>query len=86
MFPDLNKYKINNLKKFSFELLKERYSKYDVFLERIAHNLQTDEDYKNFMALALDLYEAGFLKCVGDQAKEFKRLGISYTVQAEKSG
>jgi hypothetical protein len=63
-----------------FEVLKERYSKNEDVIERIANALQTSKDIDNFGKLIADIYEMGFLRAVDSYKTELAKLGYNVTV------
>lgn len=72
--------KIHYIKKSMFEILKERYPKHEVLLERIAFSLQTEKDLQEFLKLVVDIYEIGFLKAVNDQKEQLEKLGLGVKI------
>lgn len=77
--------KINYIQKCLFEILKERYPKHQEISERIAASLLTENDTKEFLALMIDTYEAGYLKAVEDHKQQLEKLGLKASVVAQKS-
>jgi len=74
----------NAIKKHIFELIKERYSKNEKFIERIASGITTKEDYESLGRLITDLYEAGFLRAVDQYRDQFTKMGMKVNIVAEE--
>lgn len=72
--------RIPAIKKMMFEFLKERYSKNDQIIERLAGVLQTDRDTQEFIKLMIDVYEAGYMKSVEDHRDQLTKAGIQVKV------
>ena len=54
----------------------------DVF-ERISNQIITEADFRNFVQMMIDVYEAGYLKSYNDCREEFERHGINVVVSSE---
>ena len=72
--------KAHYVQKSLFEILKERYIKHEDIVERISVSLLTDKDVQNFLQLALELYEIGYLRSVEDHREQLERMGIKASV------
>lgn len=72
------------LKKWMFEMLRERFVKHEMLLERLGHSMVTNQDLEAFGKLAVDLYEVGYLKCMNDYKKKLDELGIKVSIVAER--
>lgn len=72
--------KSHYIKKSMFEILQDRYSKHEQLLERIAHSLATEKELRDFLALAVDIYEIGFMKAVEDQKEQLQKLGLGVRI------
>jgi hypothetical protein len=72
------------IKKYLFELLKERYGRNERFIERFANTIGTKEDYDGLGSLITDIYETGFLKAVNEYKDQFTRLGMNVSVVPEE--
>ena len=64
------------LKKTMFELLQERYSKYDSLLERVSQHM-IDADVKDFVKLISDVYEISYTKAVNDHREGLAKIGLT---------
>ncbi len=71
------------LKKFAFEILKERYGHHEQVLERIGHYLVTDKDLEDFSKLLVEVYEVAYLKAVNDHKDALASMGLKATVVPE---
>ena len=63
-----------------FEILKEKYPKHEILLERIGSALQTDKDLKEFFSLIIDVYEVGFMKAVDEHKEQLQKLGLGVKI------
>lgn len=72
--------KANYVQKSMFELLKERYTKHEDIIERVAVSLLTDKDIQHFLQLQLELYEIGYLRAVEDHREQLEKMGIKASV------
>lgn len=76
----MNNPKAFTLKKWFLELLKERYTKHDPIIERVALSLSTDSDLKDFGALIAEVFEAGYFKAVNDYKDQAEKAGMKIRV------
>ena len=72
------------IKRYLFEILKERYGKNEKFIDRLASNITTKEDYESLGAFITDIYEIGFLKAVKEYKEQFEKMGMRVNVVAEE--
>lgn len=79
-FP--NKY-IAGLRSYMSQFLGLRYQRNQDVIERIGHTLVTEADFKNFMALAVDIYESGFMRAIDDYRVQLAKMGIKVEVETK---
>lgn len=72
------------IKKYLFELLKERYSRNDKFIDRMASSITTKEDYESLGNLVVDIFETGFLKAVNEYKDQLAKMGMRVDIVAEQ--
>lgn len=72
------------IKKYLFEILKERYSRNDKFIDRLASSVSTKDDYESFGNLIVDIFESGFLKAVNEYKDQLAKMGLKVDVVPEK--
>lgn len=72
------------IKRYLFEVLKERYGKSEKFIDRLAANVNTKEDYEALGAFVTDIFESGFLKAVNEYKEQFTKLGMRVNIVAEE--
>ncbi len=72
------------IKKYLFEILKERYGRNERFIERISTLIATKEDYDGFGSFITDIYETGFLKAVNEYKDQFHKMGMKVSVVPEE--
>jgi len=82
LFENLHNFASIRLKKYMYEILKERYPKHEQLLERLGHNLPLDQDVTAFSQLVVEVYELGYLKAVKDYENELNRLGYNVKITA----
>lgn len=68
------------LKKYMFEMLKERYPKHQLIIERVASSLVTPSDLEDFGKMIVDIYELGFLKAVNDYKSQVEKAGMKINI------
>jgi hypothetical protein len=73
------------LKRFMWELLQDRYAKYDELIERICSALTTERDMTLFSEMCIELFEKGFLKSVNEHKEQLAKLGIKVEVVATRN-
>jgi len=72
------------IKKYLFEVLKERYGRNDKFIERLSVIIATKEDFDNFGKMVADLYESGFMRAVDQYKEQFEKSGMKVNIVAEE--
>ena len=72
------------LKKYSFDILQERYSKHEKCLERLASQIATEDDLQDLGKLLVDVFEAGFMKAFIEYREKLKELGYTLQIKGEK--
>lgn len=72
------------IKKYLFELLKERYAKNEKFIDRLSSTVATKEDYESLGNLVVDIFETGFLKAVDGYKDELAKMGLRVNVVPEE--
>jgi hypothetical protein len=72
------------IKKYLFEVLKERYSKNEKFIDRLTTTIATKEDYEGFGVFVTDLFETGFIRAVDQYKDQFAKLGMKVNIVAEE--
>lgn len=71
------------IKKYMFEMLKERYSKNERFIDRLASTVATKEDYESLGSLVADIYEAGFVRAVDQYKEQLAKVGMKVSIVPE---
>lgn len=71
------------IKKYMFELLKERYSRNEDIITRVSDNITSEKDYEAFGKLAFDIYEKGFQEAIDQQKEQFEKLGLSVDITSK---
>lgn len=72
--------KANYVQKSMFQILQDRYTKHQDIVERVGVSLLTDKDVQAFLQMAIEIYEIGYLKAVGDYKEQLEKMGIKATV------
>lgn len=71
------------IRKYLFEMLKDRYGKNGAYIDRLASSVVTKEDYESFGSLVADLYEAGFMRAMDQYKEQLARVGMKVSVVPE---
>lgn len=71
------------IKKYMFEILKERYGRNSKYIDRLAAGTVTREDYESLGALMADLYESGFMRAIDQYKEQVAKLGMRIEVVPE---
>ena len=71
------------IKKYLFDMLKERYSRSADYIERLASGVTTKGDYEALGSLMADVYEAGFLRAVDQYKEQLAKMGMKVNVVPE---
>lgn len=71
------------IKRYLFEVLKERYKKNENFIERMASVVVTKDDYQSLGSFVADLYEAGFMRAVDQYREQMAKMGLKVNVVPE---
>lgn len=72
------------IKKYLFEILKEKYSKNEKFIERLTYQVNTKEDFESFGIFVTDIFESGFFKAFEQYKENFEKLGMKVNIVAEE--
>jgi len=73
------------IKRYLFDLLKERYERNKGYIERISLATLTSEDYESLGRLMADVYESGFVRAVDQYKEQMSKLGLRVNIVSEKS-
>lgn len=68
------------LKRWLYELLKEKYSPHEKIAERLGVAMQTDHDIQDLGKLLGEIFEAGYRKAVDDYKVEAEKVGLKVHV------
>jgi len=72
--------KINIIKKYMFDILKERFSRNEDIIERVSSALITEKDLQAFGKMIVDVYEEAYFKSLDDQKDMLKKSGIKVNI------
>ena len=81
--------KIQQIKKFVFEISKTKYVENEEIIERLCSLILTKHDGEKFIKLIMDIYESGYKKSVNDHKEILEKLGYSVKItgtQSENAG
>ena len=70
----------NVIKKYMFDILRERYGQNEEIIERIAPSLITQNDLTDFGKLVMDIYEIAYFKAIEEQSDILKKAGIKVNI------
>lgn len=80
MFQNLHS---SAIKRYLFDLLRERYAKNEKFIDRISSTISTKEDYEALGGLVVDIFETGFLKAVNEYRDQLAKMGLRVNIVPE---
>lgn len=83
MFNSMNNPQAVAIRKYLFDILKERYGKNSSYIERLASSVITKEDYESLGVLVADLYEAGFMRAMDQYKEQLAKVGMKVSVVPE---
>lgn len=72
------------IKKYLFEILRDRYVKNEKFIDRLASTITTNEDYESLGALVADVFETGFMKAVNEYKDQLAKVGLKVNIVPEQ--
>ena len=75
---------IHIVKKYMFDILKERYGRNEEIIERIAPSLITENDLTAFGKLVMDVYEIAYFQAINEQSEILKKNGVKVTIVPSK--
>lgn len=85
MFPFMNQnLHATAIKKYMFDILKDRYHKNEAFIEKITGMVNTKEDYEALGSLMVDVFELGFLKAYNEYRGQLEKMGLRVGVVPEE--
>jgi hypothetical protein len=68
------------IKRYLFEVLKERYGRNEKYIDRMAAATLVQEDYEALGSLVVDIFEAGFLRAVDQYKEQMSKMGLKVDV------
>ena len=69
------------IRKWLLEMLGDaRYAKHDPVVDRLLHALSVDKDSDDFMTFVVEVYEAGFYRCLSEYKEKLDKMGIAVRV------
>lgn len=85
------------IKKYLFEVLKEKYVENEKFIDRISAQLNLETDAQDFVKLCGDLFQKGYIIAVDQHKEALAKIGMNVKItgptdvgpkifQSEKSG
>ena len=72
------------IKKYTHELIKDRYPQHEELLTRVCSSLVTENDVEGFAKLMADLYECGFLKAMEESRDALEAAGYKMSITPPK--
>ena len=71
----------NGIKKFFYDLMGgERYARQEAFLDHLSRSVYNDKDYEAFGKFVAEIYEAGYMRAVKENAEQLEKLGLKVVV------
>lgn len=75
------------VKKYIYEIIKEKYHAHEVAIDRCASHLTAQRDAQDFMELVHAVYKSGFEDAVSQYKSELKKIGYNVKIVGhEKEG
>ena len=68
------------IKKYAFEMVKDRYPEHEELITRLCSALITEKDIEGFAKLMADLYESGFLRALEENKAALKQAGYELSI------
>jgi hypothetical protein len=68
------------IKRYMFDILRERFPKHEEIIERIASALVTQTDMQSFGKMIVDVYEVAYFKALEEQKEILKKAGIKVSI------
>lgn len=81
MFQNLHS---SAIKKYLFEMLKDKYQRNEKFIDRLSAVVTTKEDYESLGMLVVDLFESGFMRAVDEYKGQMAKMGLKVNVVADQ--
>ena len=72
-----------HVKKYLYDVLKERFGRNELFIDRLVSVMQTNADIDGLGKFVADVFEVGYFKAMKDQEEALKKLGLQATIKAE---
>lgn len=69
------------LKKYIFEIIKEKYAKHENIIDRLSVSLITRNDFEEFGRLIADIFESGYMRSLQEQKDILTKAGINVVVK-----
>ena len=73
-----------SIKRYLFEMLKERYPKNEKFIDRLTSTITTKEDYDGLGSFITDIFELGFVRAVDQYKEQFAKMGMRVNIVPEE--
>lgn len=68
------------IKRYMFDILQQKYSKHEKFIEKLSKFINAKEELDEFGSLVADIYENGFLKAFNDYKNQIEKLGFKIEI------
>jgi hypothetical protein len=76
VFPYLSNPNINFIKKYLFEILKDRYAENEKCIDRMCQNLILREDAQDFVKLLSDVFQKGYIIAADQHKEALSKIGM----------
>jgi hypothetical protein len=70
------------IKKYLYEVLKDKYIENEKFIDRITNQLTLDSDAQDFIKLSGDLFQKGYLVAVDQHKEALSKIGMNTIITA----
>jgi hypothetical protein len=75
-----------HVKKYLYEVLKDKYTENEKFIERISSQLILQTDAQDFVKLAGDLFQKGYMIALEQHKEALAKVGMNVKVSADSNG
>lgn len=79
-FPNLKNPGSILIKKYLFEILKEKYSVNEEVIEKVCKNLETKEECEVFAKFINDIFQNGYMMAIHQQRDALSKLGMKMNI------
>ena len=72
-----------HLRKYLYDILKERYAKHEKFIDKLAETIEKPEDVDAIAKFVVEIYEMAYIKSIHDNQQALEDRGFKAIIKAE---